>query len=135
MSSSSPESVIHQASPDPERIRVLGPYRIESLIPESAERHLTAYRVSIEPHQESAESYHRLAEELYYVLEGFGTAYLNDAPHPLSPGTFLRLPPGTRHRFVTEDAPLLMLDIHSPGSRPDRDVYFSGVPPEGFSAE
>ena len=27
-----------------------------------------------------------------------------------------------------------MLDIHAPGSRPDRDVYFNGDTPDGFSA-
>ena len=44
------------------------------------------------------------------------------------------LPPGTTHGFVTGDEPLEMLDIHTPGSRPDRDVYFvDGATPEGFS--
>ena len=79
-------------------------------------------------------SYHKIAEEIYYVVAGKGTAYLDDEAFILEPGDFLRLPPGTRHRFVTQEDSLEMLDIHSPGSRPDRDVYFTGNAPDGFSA-
>ncbi len=28
--------------------------------------------------------------------------------------------------------PALMLNLHTPGTRPDRDVYFEGEPPPGF---
>ncbi len=111
----------------------LGPYRIESLIPLDQEASLTAYRVRIEPHQMTSESYHKKAEECYYVLEGSGIATLDGKDYALDPGDFLRLPPGTRHKFSTSDAALVMLDIHTPGSRPDRDVYFTGETPEGFS--
>jgi len=113
----------------------LGPYRIESLISREEEGQLTAYRVRIEPHEETSESYHQIAEELYYVLEGEGTAILNGIEHSLVAGDFLRLPPGTRHRFRTAARGLVMLDIHSPGSRPDRDVYFTGETPTGFGTE
>ena len=110
----------------------LGPYQIESLIPPEEEGQLTAYCVRIEPRQSTSESYHKLAEELYYVLQGEGWAYLDGVERRLEAGDFLRLPPGTRHRFVTEEQALVMLDIHSPGSRPDRDVYFTDTVPEGF---
>ena len=53
-------------------------------------------------------------------------------PYELRPGDFLRLPPGTTHGFITRDEPLVMLDIHAPGSRPDHDVFFVGEVPEGF---
>ena len=110
----------------------LGPYRIESLIPVDQEASLTAYRVRIEPNQVTSESYHKIAEECYYVLEGTGTATLNGNDYALEPGDFLRLPPGTRHRFTTGQNALVMLDMHTPGSRPDKDVYFTGETPEGF---
>lgn len=112
----------------------LGPYEIESLIPLADEAAGTAYRVRIEPHQTTNVSYHKIAEELYYVLSGSGTALLNGEPYELKAGDFLRLPPGTTHGFITRDEPLLMLDIHVPGSRPDRDVYFVGETPQGFGA-
>ena len=116
-------------------VQPLGPYLIESLISKDEEGQFTAYRVRIEPNEETSESYHKIAEEIYYVIAGKGTAFLDDEAFRLEPGDFLRLPPGTRHRFVTEEQPLEMLDIHSPGSRPDRDVYFTGETPKGFSSE
>jgi quercetin dioxygenase-like cupin family protein len=113
----------------------LGPYLIESLISRDQEGVLTAYRVSIAPGQVTAVSYHRKAEELYYVLSGTGKALLDGKEHVLKAGDFLRLPPGTRHGFVTADEELRMLNIHSPGSRPDRDVYFEGTAPPGFTIQ
>ena len=113
----------------------LGPYEIETLISVEDEGAATAYRVRIEPHQRTNVSYHRIAEEFYQVLSGRGTAVLNGVEHALEPGDFLRLAPGTTHGFVTGDEALVMLDIHCPGSRPNRDVYFIGDTPEGFSAD
>lgn len=111
----------------------LGPYHIESLISREQESALTAYRVRIAPHSTTSVSFHKVAEELYYVLSGSGIALLNGLPHELKAGDFLRLPPGTRHGFVTNEEELVMLDVHSPGSRPDRDVYFEGQVPAGFT--
>jgi mannose-6-phosphate isomerase-like protein (cupin superfamily) len=113
----------------------LGPYGLESLISAQEEIHMTAYRVTVAPYSTTAVGYHQLAEEIYYVLVGSGTAVLNGAEQPLHAGDFLRLPPGTKHGFITEAEPLVMLDIHSPGSRPDRDIYFEAETPEGFNAK
>jgi mannose-6-phosphate isomerase-like protein (cupin superfamily) len=110
----------------------LGPYQIEALIPEADEAAGTAYRVTIAPHSTTAVSYHLVAEEVYYVISGRGTAMLDGAPFLLQTGDFLRLPPGTTHGFITTDVPLVMLDLHSPGSRPNRDVFFIGEKPKGF---
>lgn len=128
-------SILHLSADACGEPRRLGPYAIQSLIPEDQEGAFTAYRVRIEPGQSTAESFHRRAEEIYFVLEGAGTAVLDGTSYPLTPGDFLRLPPGTRHRFTTKDQPLVMLDIHSPGSRPDRDVYFTGDIPDGFHSD
>lgn len=110
----------------------LGPYEIETLITQEDEGAATAYRVRIEPHQKTSVSYHRIAEEFYQILEGKGIAILDGLEHSLKAGDFLRLPPGTTHCFITGEEPLVMLDIHCPGSRPDRDVFFIGKIPEGF---
>ena len=126
-------NLIHRASGDPQRTRDLGPYRLESLIDPEEEAAGTAYRVSIGPHARTSIGYHLRAEEFYFVLAGRGTAILDGRECPLEAGDFLRLPPGTTHGFVTQDEPLDMLDIHSPGSRPDRDVYFVDQPPPGFA--
>lgn len=110
----------------------LGPYGIETLIPLADEAACTAYRVRIAPHSTTSVSFHAVAEEIYYVLEGQGVALLDGAPYPLRRGDFLRLPPGTTHGFVTGDEALVLLDVHTPGSRPDRDVFFVGDVPPGF---
>jgi mannose-6-phosphate isomerase-like protein (cupin superfamily) len=112
----------------------LGPYQIEALITEEEEAAGTAYRIRIEPQQRTSVSYHRVAEEFYLVLEGHGIAVLDGVEHELKKGDFLRLPPGTRHGFITGETALVMLDIHVPGSRPDRDVFFEGEAPAGFTA-
>ena len=110
----------------------LGPYDIETLIAEADEGAATAYRIRIAPNQRTNVSYHLLAEELYYVISGSGVALLNGIEQPLRKGDFLRLPPGTSHGFVTGEEELVMLDIHTPGSRTHRDVYFVDDAPEGF---
>lgn len=125
-------TLIHRRG-DVARGRRLGPYVIEALLTEAEEGAGTVYRVRVEPHQRTAVSYHRVAEEYYYVLSGSGTALLNGTEYALAPGDFLRLPPGTTHGFVTGDEALEMLDVHTPGCRPDRDTYFVGDVPEGFT--
>ncbi|RMF99917.1 MAG: cupin domain-containing protein [Planctomycetota bacterium] len=127
--------LIHRTTGDPARTERLGPYVLESLIDPDEEGAGTFYRVRIEPHSKTAVSYHKIAEEFYYVLDGEGTAWIDGRPIAVAAGHFLRLPPGTTHAFETGDAPLVMLDIHVPGSRPDRDVYFVDAPPEGFSTD
>jgi mannose-6-phosphate isomerase-like protein (cupin superfamily) len=124
--------VLHRHSGDPARVRRLGPYAIESLISEAEEGAGTVYRVRIEPRQRTSISYHRVAEEYYFVLAGHGTALIDGREKPLAPGDFLRLPPGTRHAFVTGDEPLDLLDIHTPGCRPQRDTFFVDAVPDGF---
>jgi mannose-6-phosphate isomerase-like protein (cupin superfamily) len=125
--------MIHRRSGDPERTQQLGPYRLETLIDPHEEGAALVHRVYVAPRERTSVSYHRIAEEFYYVISGSGTAILNGREYPLSAGDFLRLPPGTTHGFVTAEEPLDMLDIQTPGCRPDRDVYFvGGPPPEGF---
>ena len=125
-------SLIHRPSGAAGGSQRLGPYVIEALLSETEEGAGTVYRVRIDPHQRTSISYHRQAEEYYFVLSGRGTAILNGVDHLLTAGDFLRLPPGTTHGFVTDAEALEMLNIHTPGCRPDRDVYFVDAVPEGF---
>jgi quercetin dioxygenase-like cupin family protein len=126
-------SLIHRASGDPRRTQRLGPYQVEALLEPAEEGAGTAYRVRIAPGERTSVSYHRLAEEYYFVLAGGGTALLDGREYPLRPGDFLRLPPGTTHGFSAGPDGLDMLDIHTPGCRPDHDVYFVDKKPEGFA--
>lgn len=125
--------IIHRRGGDPNRVQQLGPYRLETLLDPHEEGAGIVHRVYIAPRERTSVSYHRIAEEFYYVLSGSGTAILDGREYRILAGDFLRLPPGTTHGFVTDDEPLEMLDIQIPGCRPDRDVYFiGGRPPEGF---
>ena len=116
--------MIHRQSGDVERVKRLGAYAIEALIDAAEEGAGTVYRVRIEPHQRTGISYHKIAEEYYFILAGRGTAVIDGREHLIKAGDFLRLPPGTIHGFQTADEPLEMLDIHTPGCRPDRDTFF-----------
>jgi len=126
--------ILHVPSTAEANTRQLGPYALTDLIAEADEIVMTAYRLTIAPGSRTAISYHPEAEELYYVLAGSGTAILDGDSYALKTGDFLRLPANTRHAFITGEEPLTMLDVHSPGSRPDRGVRFEGEPPKGFGA-
>jgi mannose-6-phosphate isomerase-like protein (cupin superfamily) len=117
--------LVHRKSGDDSKMQRLGAYLLESLLTSEEEDRASAYRVCLSPHQHSRESYHRVAEEFYFVISGRGAAVLDGREHELSPGDFLRLPPGTRHVFVSGDQPLDLLNIHIPGCRPDHDTYFT----------
>lgn len=131
--SNAPIPLIHRPSGDPERTQQLGPYHVEALIDPPEEGAGTVYRVRIAPGERTSVSYHRVAEEYYFVIAGGGTALLDGREYPLRPGDFLRLPPGTTHGFIAGPDGLDMLDVHTPGCRPNHDVYFVGDRPEGFA--
>jgi mannose-6-phosphate isomerase-like protein (cupin superfamily) len=125
-------AIIHRPSGDPARVERLGPYSIEALIGRDEEGAGTVYRVRIAPGERTAVSYHRVAEEYYFVPAGNGVALLDGRECTLRTGDFLRLPPGTTHSFVAGEQGLDMLDVHTPGSWPDHDVYFVGPAPAAF---
>lgn len=111
----------------------LGPYVIESFLDPEEEHAGTVYRVRIEAGSTTSTSFHGRAEEYYFVLDGEGTLLLDGEPRIVRRGDFLRLPPGIAHAFVTTDAPLELLNVHTPGCRPDRDTYFLDSTPAGFA--
>jgi mannose-6-phosphate isomerase-like protein (cupin superfamily) len=125
-------ALIHRRSNDRTRTQALGPYHIESLLDRHEEAAGTVYRVHVAARQKTSVSYHRVAEEYYFVLAGSGTALLDGREYPLQTGDFLRLPPSTTHGFTAGEEGLDLLDIHTPGCRPDHDVYFVDATPEGF---
>ncbi len=118
------QQLIHRASGVSANVQQFGPYQIEPLVTEQEEAAATVYRVRVEANQATSTSYHSMAEEFYFVLAGTATAILDGSPQFLKAGDFLRLPPGTRHAFVTQDDPLEMLDMHVPGCRPGKDTHF-----------
>jgi quercetin dioxygenase-like cupin family protein len=118
------QTIICRSTGQPEHVEQLGLYTIEPLINREEENSGTVYRIRLGPNQRSSTSYHRMAEEYYYVLAGSGRAVLNGREHEVNAGDFLRLPSGTRHGFVAGEEGLEMLDIHTPGCWPERDTFF-----------
>lgn len=57
--------------------------RIDQLLPKEACRQFSAYRVKMKPHQVKKTSYHKVGEELYYVLSGAGLAVLDGKKYVL----------------------------------------------------
>lgn len=98
--------------------------QIDQLLPREACGQFSAYLVKMQPHQVKKISYHKVGEELYYVLEGSGTAILGDKQYALRKGCFFRVPPNTLHQFTTANDSLDLLNFHSPPVFPDHDTYF-----------
>jgi len=97
---------------------------IDQLMPKEASSQFSAYRVRMKPHQVKKTSYHKVGEELYYVLDGSGSAVLDGKKYILTKGCFFRVPPGTLHQFITENDSLDLLNFHSPPVFSDHDTYF-----------
>jgi len=115
--------LVFRSSGDPTRKQALGAYEIESLIDPGEESAGTVYRVTIAPGTTTTRSYHARAEEYYFVLRGRGTAHLDDQEIDVRAGDFLRLPPGTAHGFSVSAEGLELLNVHTPGCRPDIDTF------------
>ena len=98
---------------------------IDQLLPKQACSQFSAYRVKMQPGQIKKPSYHKIGEELYYVLEGSGVALLGDEEYMLKKGCFFRVPPNTLHQFTTRDDSLDLLNFHSPPVFSDHDTYFT----------
>lgn len=97
---------------------------IDQLLPRRACDHFSAYLVRMKPGQVKKVSYHKVGEELYFVVSGGGKAVLGEQEFTLRPGCFFRVPPNTLHQFTTEAEPLELLNFHSPPVFSDHDTYF-----------
>jgi len=52
---------------------------------------------------DSVKHYHRLSDEVYYILHGFGKMELNDDTIDIEPGMVIHIEAGTRHRLASPD--------------------------------
>lgn len=68
--------------------------------------------------------YHRVAEEIYFILEGGGLMEIDGVVRPVGPGDAILIPPGARHEITAgADAPLRFLCACAPPYRHE-DTYF-----------
>ncbi len=68
------------------------------------------------------EHYHKLATELYYVLEGEGTVLLDGVEHEVHTGSIVHIPPGVVHGAKGR---MRVLVVGIPDISDD-DLYFPG---------
>jgi len=67
--------------------------------------------------------YHKVSEELYFILEGTGTMEIDGEEKEVSPGDGILIPPGTWHQ-ITALSPLRFLCCCAPVYCHE-DTYFS----------
>lgn len=90
---------------------------------------ITAFSVMHESllpgHRSSRPHRHSQQDEMYVVLTGSPTAYLDDTPHPLQPGSYLVFKSGSpqKHMLQNEtDQPVELLKISS-SPADDKVIY------------
>jgi mannose-6-phosphate isomerase-like protein (cupin superfamily) len=66
--------------------------------------------------------YHRLAEEIYFILEGNGTMEVDGEFCPVGPGDAILLPPGAWHQIRAEKELRFIVTCSPPYSH--EDTYF-----------
>jgi mannose-6-phosphate isomerase-like protein (cupin superfamily) len=96
-------------TPDGSEIRELAGRTIGTTLNQS----LAEARVA--PGGETAEHFHREAEELYFFTHGRGRMRLAEAEREVKPGDIVVIPPGMRHKlWALGDEPLRLLCCCAP---------------------
>ena len=85
---------------------------------------MVAYHIRIPKHVRIPHSYHKIAHEIIFVLDGRGTAHLNKDDVVLRPGSVILVQPKTWHSFSTANKTLEFLAIASPRVDAQTDLYY-----------
>jgi mannose-6-phosphate isomerase-like protein (cupin superfamily) len=73
-------------------------------------------KVIIQPGNSVLEHYHKKTEELYHIIKGEGTMYIEDEKRIISVGDTVVILPGQKHKIKNHnDADLVMLVMCAPG--------------------
>lgn len=92
-------------------------YAYTTLTPGAENKHLKAFRVTIDPHQDhTGVGYHHEGEEFSYVLRGTVEITVGENVNRLGPGDSLHFNSGIQHNLknVGEDLAELIVVIYSP---------------------
>lgn len=80
---------------------------------------LAVVKDRIRPH------YQKISDEIYYILEGEGEAFIGEESHHVKQGDVLSIPKGTVHSFINKgQEPCLILFSSGPRFDPDTDRFF-----------
>lgn len=79
---------------------------------------------TLEPDQATVRHHHRIAEEMYYIVEGTGRMEIDGESRDVAVGDAILIPPGARHQIAnTGEGPLRLLCTCAP-AYDHTDVYF-----------
>lgn len=79
---------------------------------------------TLEPDQATVRHHHRIAEEIYYLVEGRGLMEIDGETREVAVGHAILIPPGAWHQITnTGEGPLRLLCTCSP-AYDHTDVYF-----------
>ena len=76
--------------------------------------------VTVNPKREAEKHYHKITEELYYILEGNGYVEIGEECFEIKKGDAIFVPPKVFHKLINKsNVPLKVLVIDSPPYSPD----------------
>lgn len=80
--------------------------------------------MSLKPGEEIGEEIHDGIDQVLAFVAGEGEAILDNVRQPVSTGSVVVVPAGTRHNFVTKgDAPLRLYTVYTPPEHPDGTIH------------
>jgi mannose-6-phosphate isomerase-like protein (cupin superfamily) len=89
--------------------------------------HQSLAEATVPPGGATAEHYHRLSEELYFLTSGTGRLRVGDEERDVGAGECILIPPGAIHKLVnTGDEPLRLLCCCAPAYSDDDTVLTGG---------
>jgi mannose-6-phosphate isomerase-like protein (cupin superfamily) len=82
----------------------------------SSAKNQSLAKVTIHPGKSVLEHYHKKAEELYHIIKGKGTLYIEDEKFIIGVGETVVILPGQKHKIRNHtDTNLIMLVMCAPG--------------------
>ncbi len=79
---------------------------------------------TLQPGQRTDRHYHRVAEEIYLILEGSGVVEVDGEERPVVPGDAVLIPPGAWHQLTAGEAGVRLLCTCVPAYSAT-DTFFS----------
>lgn len=69
--------------------------------------------------------FHKVLDEIYYVLDGVGEMTVGDETRPVGPGDAIHIPPNNRHTLRnTGDVPMRIVLVCGPAFSPDDENFY-----------
>ena len=93
-------------------------------LPTAPVRNQSLAEAELAPGAATTRHFHRVSEELYYLLEGSGTMEIDGETQAVGPGDAILIPPGAWHQIrAAEEATLRFLCCCAPPYRHE-DTFF-----------